>query len=287
MFICVRPWISFFSALFLLCAVAHAAGPVRRIVCLSPNDTELLYGLGVFDRVVGVSGFDSYPPEVARLAHVGGWQDPSLEKIVALRPDLIVTETDQAALVESNLHKLGLPLLALPGKTIADIYTAATELGKALGVEKQAAELIERTRAGLDAVRRRTAGLRRPSVAIVVDRTPGTLRDMYAATGGTYLAEAVNIAGGKMALGESPAGYIKLSQETLLTADPEIVLDFVHSENGRFAADPKDAWKALPQLRAVRNGRVYCLSQDFILHASQRIVNTAELFARTIHPEAR
>jgi ABC-type Fe3+-hydroxamate transport system substrate-binding protein len=60
-----------------------------------------------------------------------------------------------------------------------------------------------------------------------------------------------------------------------------------HQENGRFAADPKEAWKALPQLRAVRTGRVYCLSQDFTLHASQRIVNTSELFARTIHPEAR
>ncbi|MGP8244966.1 MAG: ABC transporter substrate-binding protein [Bryobacteraceae bacterium] len=273
--------------LLLVAAVAPAAGPVRRIVCLSPNDTELLYGLGVFDRVVGVSGYDSYPPKVARLAHVGGWQDPSLEKIVALHPDLIVTEADQAALVESNLHKLGLPLLALPGKTIEDIYTAATRLGRALGMEKQAAELIEHTRAGLDAVRRRTAGLPRPSVAIVVDRTPGTLRDMYAATGGAYLAEAVDIAGGRMALGASPAGYVKLSQETLLTTDPEIVLDLSHNQQGRFAADPKEAWKALPQLRAVRNGRVYCLSQDFVLHASQRIVNTAELFARTIHPEAR
>ena len=271
--------------LFLAAAVTEAAGP--RIVCLSPNDTELLYGLGALDRVVGVSGFDSYPPEVAKLAHVGGWQDPSLEKIVVLHPDLIVTEADQGALVEGNLRKLGLPLLALPGKTIADIYAAATQLGRALGVEKQAAELIERTRAGLEAVRRRTAGLPRPSVAIVVDRTPGTLRDMYAATGGTYLAEAVDIAGGKIALGASPSGYVKLSQETLLTADPEIILDFVHSENGRFAADPKQAWQALPQLRAVRNGRVYALSQDFVLHASQRIVNTAELFRRTIHPEAR
>jgi iron complex transport system substrate-binding protein len=274
-------------SLFLAAAVAEAAGPARRIVCLSPNDTELLYGLGMLDRVVGVSGFDSYPPDVAKLAHVGGWQDPSLEKIVALHPDLIVTEADQGALVEDNLRKLGLPLLELPGKTIADIYAAATQLGQALGVEKQAAGLIERTRAGLEAVRRRTAGLPRPTVAIVVDRTPGTLRDMYAATGGTYLAEAVDIAGGKMALGAAPSGYTKLSQETLLTADPEIVLDLSHNENGRFAADPREAWKALPQLRAVRNGRLYALSQDFVLHASQRIVNTAELFRRTIHPEAR
>jgi iron complex transport system substrate-binding protein len=275
------------ALLLFAAAVVQAAGPARRIVCLSPNDTELLYGLGVFDRVVGVSGFDSYPPEVAKLDHVGGWTDPSLEKIVALHPDLIVTEADQAALVESNLHKLGLPLLALPGKTIEDIYTAAAQLGRALGIEKQAADLIERTRAGLEAVRRRTAGLPRPSVAIVVDRTPGTLRDMYAATDGTYLAEALQIAGGRMAMAAVPIGYAKLSQETLLTTDPEIILDLSHNETGRFAADPKEAWKALPQLRAVRNGRVYCLPQDFVLHASQRIVNTAELFARTIHPEAR
>jgi ABC-type Fe3+-hydroxamate transport system substrate-binding protein len=110
---------------------------------------------------------------------------------------------------------------------------------------------------------------------------------MYAATDGTYLAEALQIAGGRMAMAAVPIGYAKLSQETLLTTDPEIILDLSHNETGRFAADPKEAWKALPQLRAVRNGRVYCLPQDFVLHASQRIVNTAELFARTIHPEAR
>jgi ABC-type Fe3+-hydroxamate transport system substrate-binding protein len=82
-------------------------------------------------------------------------------------------------------------------------------------------------------------------------------------------------------------GYAKLSKEDLLAAGPDVILDFTHGAVGRFAGDPMEAWKEMPELRAVRTHRVSAVNEDYVPHASQRMVQTAELFARLIHPEAK
>jgi iron complex transport system substrate-binding protein len=120
---------------------------------------------------------------------------------------------------------------------------------------------------------------------MIIDRTPGTLRDLYAATDGGYLAELVAIAGGRMALPPVEGGYEKLSKEDLLAANPDIILDLVQGPTGRFSGDPLEAWREMPELKAVREHRVRDVTEDYVPHASQRIVQTAELFARLIHPE--
>jgi ABC-type Fe3+-hydroxamate transport system substrate-binding protein len=122
-------------------------------------------------------------------------------------------------------------------------------------------------------------------VVLIVNRTPGTLRDLSAATAGSYLAELVAIAGGRIALPPAASGYARLSKEDLLAADPDIILDFIHEPRSSFAGDPLEAWRDLPELKAVRGHRVRGVNEDFVPHASQRIVQTAELFAKLIHPE--
>jgi ABC-type Fe3+-hydroxamate transport system substrate-binding protein len=140
-------------------------------------------------------------------------------------------------------------------------------------------------RQDLARIARKTAGHSQPRVVLVVDRTPGTLRDLYTATGGSFLAELVGLAGGRMAIAPVERGYTKLSKEDLLAADPDIILDFIHGPKSRFAGEPMEAWREMPELKAVRTKRVHGVNQDFVPHASQRIVQTAELFARLIHPE--
>src|SRR5215467_9441173 len=90
-----------------LAFAAAAADVPRRIVSLSPNVTEMLYGIGAFSQVAGVSDYCSYPLEVTKLPSVGGWQNPNLEKLAALHPDLIIVDDGQARFVEDNLKKLG------------------------------------------------------------------------------------------------------------------------------------------------------------------------------------
>ena len=277
-------------ALLVVSAVALPAQTPRRIVSLSPNMTELLYGVGAFSQLVGVSDYSSYPPEVNKLPSVGGWRNPDFERLVTLHPDLIVMDDGQAPFIEDKCKELGLKVLVAADQSIQEVYAAIAAVGRETGHEAEAAKLALTTREGLLRVSQRTASLPKTKVALIVDRTPGTLRDLYTATEGSFLAELVEIAGGRIALQQAKGtkrGYAKLSKEDLLAADPDVILDFIHGVKSRFAGDPMEAWSEMPELKAVRTRRVFGVNEDYVPHASQRIVQTAELFAHLIHPEAK
>jgi iron complex transport system substrate-binding protein len=273
--------------ILVLGACCFGADPPRRIVSLSPNMTEILYGIGAFDSVAGVSDYCTYPPSVRNLPSVGGWHTPSLEKLAALRPGLVVLDDAQAPFVENNLRDLGLRVMVIPDHSLDDVYAAIGLLGRATGHEAEAAKLAAQTREGLLRVSRKTASLPKPDVILIVNRTPGTLRDLYTATQGSFLAELIDIAGGRIAAPAMQRGYGKLSKEDLLAIDPAVILDFIHGSHGRLAGDPVEAWREMPELKAVRTKRIYGVGEDFVPHASQRIVQTAELFARLLHPGVR
>ena len=262
-------------------ALLTFAATRQRIVSVSPVVTEMLYGVGAFDKVVAVTEYCTYPPEAKALPKVGGWATPSVEKVAGFHPDLVAFSEAQAPFLKNQLQQLGIPMVVVPSQTIQDAFAAITALGQATGHERQAAELAARTRAALDAVRMRAVGLRRPTVLIVVDHTPGALREMYAALPGSFLAELVEIAGGKVVTAASGAGYGKISPETVLTENPDVILD-LHSAT----SDKTEAvWSELPELNAVRRGGVHIVRDDFVAHDSQMIAKTAVLFARLLHPE--
>jgi iron complex transport system substrate-binding protein len=254
---------------------------------LSPDLTEMLYGVGAFSRVVAVSKYDTYPPETAKLTRLGDLQTPSFEKLAGLRPDLVLVTKAQAPFLVDALKDLKLHVLTLRNQSIAQVYETIASIGQATGTDAAARRLIATTEAGINNVRSKTQLLPRPSVVLIVDRTPGTLRDLYAATGGSYLAELVEIAGGRIALPATEIGYRKLSKENLLALDPDVILDFNQAPPSRFAGNYMEAWRDMPELRAVRTHRVYDVNEDFVPHASQRVVQTAELFAKKLHPEIK
>jgi len=274
-----------FGLLAALC-LASANDP-HRIVSLSPNMTEILYGIGAFDRVAGVSDYCTYPPEVSKLPSVGGWRNPSLEKLAALRPDLVILDEGQATFIKDSIQQLGLPIVVTADRTVADVLAAMLTLGRVTGHQAQAERLAASTRENLAQISRKTFALPKLRVVVIVDRTPGTLRDLYTATDGSFYAELVTVAGGAIAIQPARTGYAKLSKEDLMAADPDVILDFIHGAQGRLAGDPMEAWRDLPELKAVRNRRVYGVNEDFVPHASQRIVDTARLFAKLIHPEVQ
>jgi iron complex transport system substrate-binding protein len=268
-----------------LCAVAGPNAVPHRIVSLSPNVTEMLYGVGALDQVVGISDYCTYPPDVNRLPSVGGWHNPNLEKIAALRPDLVIVDDGQAPFVEENFRKLGLRMMVVADHTVQDVYAAITSLGQVTGHEEAALKLTASTRSELLRISQKTAALPKPKVVLIVERTPGTLRDLYTATEGGFLAELVALAGGRIAVPPARRGYGKLSKEDLLAIDPDVILDFIHGVKSRFAGDPMEAWRDMAELKAVRTRRVHGVNEEFVPHASQRMVQTAALFARLIHAE--
>lgn len=272
---------------FTLCAAGadQPATVPHRIVSLSPDLTEMLYGVGAFSRVVGVSNYETYPPEAAKLPSLGQLHNPDLEKLAALRPDLVVINNAQAAFFEDTLKQLGLKVLQTSNRSIQEIYAAMIAIGHATGNDSQAAKLAAATREGLDRVARKTSGHPKPRVVLIVNRTPGTLRDLTTATPGSFLAELVEIAGGHIVVPPAKSGYAKLPKEDLLAINPDIILDFIHGPQSRFAGDPIESWREMPELKAVRAHRIHGVNEDFVPHASQRITQTAALFAKLIHPE--
>jgi iron complex transport system substrate-binding protein len=262
---------------------AVAATPPQRVVSVAPTVTEMLYGIGAFDRVVAVTEYCTYPPEAKALPKVGGWATPSIERIAGFQPGLVAFTEIQAPFLDSPLKKLGIRTLIARSTTIQDAFNSMEALGSATGTERGAANLVAQVKASLDAVRRRAAGLPHPSVLCIIDRTPGTLRDLYAAIEGSFLAELIVIAGGSVVGGVARGGYGRISKEAVLTANPEIVLDLMPIQQP--GASPELAWRDLPELKAVRRGGVHIVREEYAAHDSQLIAKTAVVFAQLLHPE--
>lgn len=269
----------------LACAALASAAVPQRIISTSPNVTEMLYGVGAFDRVVAVSEFCTYPPAVKKLPRVGKWAGSNLEEIVTLRPDLVILTAAQAPFLEGQLHDLGIRSLAVPDHSLADVFTAIEMIGQATGHAAEARELSSHVRARLDAVRARTRNLPRTRVLLIVDRTPGTLHDLYAVTKGSFLADLLEVSGGDCVVAEAKVGYGKISEEAVVNLKPQVIIDFVHGTSSRLGEKPLAVWADLPELEAVRSGHVYPVNNELAPHPSQFVADTAELFAGIIHPE--
>lgn len=267
--------------------LSRAANLPRRIISLSPSTTEVLWGVGAFPRVVAVSDYDDFPPEVKDLPKIGGWSNTNLEQVASLKPDLVVMTSAQAPFVKDKLEALGVRTVVVADRTLADALSSVTQIGAAVGEDEAAQKLLTETRAKIEDVRSRMQPLKRPRVLCVVDRVPGTLRGLYAATTGSFFAELIEIAGGVSVAPASANGFGQISKEAVATLDPEIIIDMVQSSNtGKLAEDPKEVWGELSRVNAVRSGRVYAVRDTSVLHPSQRVGDTARKFAEMIHPEA-
>jgi iron complex transport system substrate-binding protein len=257
----------------------------QRIISISPVITEILFGIGAFDRVVAVSDYCTYPEAVKTRPRVGGWINTNFEKILSLRPDLVLITEPQAPFVAEQFRKLKIQYAVIPSQNLADVFTAIDQIGRAVGQQAEAARLAQQTRAEVDAVRMRTKNLVKRRVIAVVDRTPGTLRELTVATPGSFLAELVEIAGGQLVTTPTKAGYVTINKEAMVSLDAEMILDIAHTPSKQLGEDQQDVWAPMSALRAVRERKVRLIRDEFILHTSQFVSRTVKLLAATMHPE--
>ncbi|HEY0100393.1 MAG TPA: ABC transporter substrate-binding protein [Pyrinomonadaceae bacterium] len=258
----------------------------QRIISLSPSTTEVLYGVGAFERVVAVSDYDKFPPEVARLPRIGGWSNTNLEQVATLKPDLVIMTSSQAPLIKDKLDALGVRTVTVPSFTVEDALAGIEQIGAVTGREEAARKLLAETRAKLEDVGARTRELPRLRVLCIVDRVPGTLRGLYTATRGSFFSELIEIAGGESIAPPASNGFGQISKEAIVTLNPDIIFDMLQTGEGRMAEDVQEVWRELSNVRAVRDGRVYNLRDESMLHPSQFIGDTARKFAELIHPQA-
>jgi iron complex transport system substrate-binding protein len=258
----------------------------QRIISLSPNVTEILYGIGAWPQVVAVSQFCTYPDDVKNKPRVNGWDKTNLEQVMALKPDFVMGVDAQEPFLRDKLDGLGVRSLFVKSQTLADVLTSIGEIGRASGHEQEATDLSAQTEREIEAVRTTVANRPRPRVLCVVDRVPGTIRDLYTATRGSYLDELISIAGGESIAPPGEHGYGKITKEAVLTLNPEVIIDMVQGSKGKFGEDPVAVWNELAEVRAVRNKRIYSMTDPSVIHPSQFVGQTAQIFARALHPES-
>jgi iron complex transport system substrate-binding protein len=275
-----------------LCAWASllAAAPPRRIISTSPSVTEMLYALGLGDRVVGVTTYCHYPPEAMRKTKIGNYLNPSLETIVGLRPDLVIAENTGVRRSE-RLSSLKLTILDIDDANLAGIYDSLRKIGAAAGVPDRAEALCSRMRASLDEIRRKVERYPKRRMIFIVGRTPGRIEDLIAAGRGSHLNELIEIAGGQNVFRDSPAMYAKIGLEELIARNPEVIVDMGEMSQtvGVTEADKRAVvalWNRYPAIAAVRQHRVFAVASDIFVVPGPRVVDAAREFARMLHPEA-
>jgi iron complex transport system substrate-binding protein len=258
-----------------------------RIVSLVPGLTEVLFALGAGPQVVAVSSFDQFPPEVKALPRVGALLDPDTERILSLRPDLVVLYGSQTEL-QQQFAGAGIRTYAYRHGGIGTILETIGELGAATGRQAEAGRLTRDLQARLDAVRMRVKGRARPRVMLVFERQPRTLREVYASGGRGFLHEMLDIAGGQNVFADSTRESVQPSTETILARAPEVILEV--RADGLIAAgevtSERDVWRTLSSLPAVRNGRIHFLAGDYLVVPGPRFAQATEAFARALHPDA-
>jgi len=275
--------VSALAMLLLLAAEPRAQQNPRRIISLVPSATEMLFAMGAGARVAAVSSYDRFPPEVERLPRVGALVDPDVERILSLRPDLVVAYASQTDLL-AQLTRAGIPVHVYRHGSLADITAGMRDLGGRIGMAAEARSAAADIERGLADVRASVAGRPRPRALLVIGREPGSLRGINVSGGFGFLHDLLELAGGDNVFGDVKRESLMAATETILAKRPEVILELHYSDRAARGdeARERDAWKLLPGVPAVRNGRVRLLYGGELVVPGPRVVLTARAFAAAL-----
>jgi iron complex transport system substrate-binding protein len=269
---------------FLLFLASLCQAGVQRIVSTAPSITETLFAMGLGPRVVGVTIYCKYPPEVLKLPKIGTFLKPDTETIVALHPDLVVVEKNLNRLPE-QLAQLHMRHIEFESLNLETIYAGIREVGKAADATAAADRLIHELQSGFQEIRQRTSGLPKPTVALLVGHTGNHLEGLIAGATHSYFSDLIDAAGGTNIFSDSSVPYPTVSLEEILSRNPDFILEL--SGEGRAKQEEiVKLWKE-QSLRAVASGRVYPLPAELFLVPGPRVVEAVQMLAHILHPELR
>jgi iron complex transport system substrate-binding protein len=246
----------------------------------------MLFAMGRGDRLVAVSNYDRHPPEVTQLPRVGGLLDPHVERLLSLKPDLVVMYETQTEL-RQELDRARIPVFPYRHQGLADITVTLRALGEALDARDGAEAAAKRIEDQLAAIRSRVEGLMKRRTLLVFGREPGALRNVQASGGYGFLHDLLEIAGGTNVLGDITRQSVQMSTEMLLARAPDVIIELHYGASiapERLEAE-RGVWGALPALPAVQRNQVHLLVGDEFVIPGPRIVVAAQRFMDTLHPE--
>ncbi len=279
------------TVLFLLVAFAAPCGaavftdalgrkvdlpePPRRIVSLAPNLTEVLFELGLADRIAGVTTYCDFPEEAREKPKIGGFINFSLETLVSLKPDLVLATADgNRKETVLRIERTGCPVYVVRPKTLEEVFGMIEALGAVTGTERRAGDLVASLRERVRRVAAAAAAGEHPRVFLQV----GT-EGLITAGKGTFLDELIRLSGGVNVAGGEAVRYPRFGMEKVMALKPEVIL--VIAMDGE--AVPERFWKKWREIPAVRSNRIHFLDADRTTRPSHRIVDGLEEMFLLIH----
>jgi iron complex transport system substrate-binding protein len=249
-------------------------GTPQRIVSLAPSNTEILFALGLGEKVVGVTDWCDYPPEALEKEKVGSYDTPDIEKIVALNPDLILVAYGTTMDVINNLIERGLTVFGIKSTDLDDLLNDIRTIGNITGKEAEAAALTSEMEGRIEAVTDVISELEeRPSVFYIVWHDP-----LWTAGSETFIHELIEKGGG-VNICQNITGYVTISIEEVVARNPEVIIA------SELSYDWAQNATELASTNASQTGRIFTCDDDLVQRPGPRLVEGLEWFAYFIHPE--
>lgn len=253
-------------------------GEVTKIVSLAPSATEMLFALGLGERVVGVTDSCNYPEESQSIEKVGGFKGPNLEKIVAAEPNVVFSSTVSQETVEA-LDQAGIPVVVLNPQNIESIYQAIELMGKVCNSAENADQLVNDITARVNAVKEKVANIKDEDKKLVYyevwHEPPMTVGP------NTFLHEVIVAAGGKNLAEDSKTDWPSLSTEQIVERNPDIIL----LGHGGQKAEETELRTGFKDIKAVQSKKVKAVDVDVFSRPGPRITEAIEFLAEYMYPE--
>lgn len=258
----------------------YVAKAPARVVSLAPSITEMLFALGLDEQIVGVTEFCNFP-EAAKAKSKVGYANPNLESLIALRPELIVAPREfHRANVLAKLEELKVPVLLLDATSLESIFSHLHTLGRIFDRSTAAHAMTLAMRNRMAELSAKTEHLARVRVLYVINSQP-----LITVGPGSYIHQMIGLAGGLNIASEAKAPYPRLTMETVLKEDPEVLL-FPRGSIETVPRSEQEAWRRWTTVTAVRENRLRDVSADALNRPGPRVMEGLEALARAIHPEA-
>lgn len=249
----------------------------QKIISLSPAITEILFAIGVGDKIIGVTDFCDYPEEALQKPKVGGFDNPNMEVIINSEPDVVFTAAGLQSEFVQQLERLGIVVVTLDAKTLEDVLANIELAGQVTGATEKARELSQSLAARIEAVKEKVSRAKeKPTVFFEVWDNP-----LMTAGPGSFIYDMIELSGGQNVAFDVKESFADFSVELLIERDPEFYLINSHAHT------PEDVKKrpGYEGLKAVKNNRVYAIEDDLVTLPGPRIVDGLEEMARIFHPE--
>ncbi|WP_042680272.1 ABC transporter substrate-binding protein [Anaerosalibacter massiliensis] len=249
----------------------------KRIVSLAPSHTEILYSLGLGDKIVGVTSFCDYPEEAKEKDKIGNFEGVNIEKIIELEPDLVVQYGKGNKEVNNKIKEAGIPIVSYEPESIDEVIDTINEIGKITGKEDEAKKVTEDMKSKKEEVLNKVKNVEKVKVFYEIWHDP-----LSAAGPGSFMDELINLSGGENIAKDAKGGYSEFNEEELIERNPDVYLAAEDPEKTVESIKSRAGYDAM---NAVKNNRVYLLEPNIVSRPGPRIVEALELVAKTLHPD--